>query len=196
MGNCPAFSRCVLFHFYIKPQLSHNTCSIIFCCVLFHFYIKPQRLLAAWPSGWRCVLFHFYIKPQLCFVCHKFEFVVSYSISTSNHNSFYDNSCLYALCLIPFLHQTTTCSALSRSSSRCVLFHFYIKPQRWVSPLFASTVVSYSISTSNHNTSYERNRKGRLCLIPFLHQTTTNHRSCSLFRGLCLIPFLHQTTTI
>ena len=86
MGNCPAFSRCVLFHFYIKPQLSHNTCSIIFCCVLFHFYIKPQRLLAAWPSGWRCVLFHFYIKPQLCFVCHKFEFVVSYSISTSNHN--------------------------------------------------------------------------------------------------------------
>ncbi len=56
--------------------------------------------------------------------------VVSYSISTSNHNH--------------------VAQALDKSDS-CVLFYFYIKPQLIVIALVAASVVSYSISTSNHN---------------------------------------------
>ena len=99
--------------------------------------------------------------------------VVSYSISTSNHNPtqlFRHNRTLY---LIPFLHQTTTSFLLLLSSLRCILFHFYIKPQHgtgfcvgctccilfhfYIKPqqkvcYFVNfSVVSYSISTSNHN---------------------------------------------
>ena len=33
-----------------------------------------------------CILFHFYIKPQRCYCVECAELVVSYSISTSNHN--------------------------------------------------------------------------------------------------------------
>ena len=55
--------------------------------------------------------------------------VVSYSISTSNHNLDTYTQSVDLLCLILFLHQTTTLLVLSFLSMRCVLFYFYIKPQ-------------------------------------------------------------------
>ena len=121
----------------------------------------------------RCILFHFYIKPQLRrTVCFGTP-VVSYSISTSNHNiapcvnspiSLYlipflhqttTPTCtitiLTALYLIPFLHQTTTVDIVESWFECCILFHFYIKPQLFRFKFYCRTVVSYSISTSNHN---------------------------------------------
>ena len=99
------------------------------------------------------------------------------------------------LYLIPFLHQTTTSCAIGFCFHCCILFHFYIKPQRrheatqyvpvvsysistsnhnlGLHILHAIPVVSYSISTSNHNYSQPAMRKYMLYLIPFLHQTTT-----------------------
>ena len=56
--------------------------------------------------------------------------VVSYSISTSNHNIFRMNIIVKLLYLIPFLHQTTTKSQLLSLQLCCILFHFYIKPQQ------------------------------------------------------------------
>ena len=101
--------------------------------------------------------------------------VVSYSISTSNHNHSKETSISKTLYLIPFLHQTTTRCRFVGSSQGCILFHFYIKPQPYSVVLYvfvccilfhfyikpqryttaAATlfVVSYSISTSNHNVS-------------------------------------------
>ena len=79
---------------------------------------------------------------------------------------------------------------------RCILFHFYIKPQRKRKQISAADVVSYSISTSNHNPEYARMTREELYLIPFLHQTTTNSSQESYSPRLYLIPFLHQTTTI
>ena len=38
-----------------------------------------------------CILFHFYIKPQHCIHKINVKWVVSYSISTSNHNKFVRN---------------------------------------------------------------------------------------------------------
>ena len=99
--------------------------------------------------------------------------VVSYSISTSNHNfrvvrtnfewlylipflhqTTTINGCFSSatwLYLIPFLHQTTTPFELIKCDCCCILFHFYIKPQPVLPRLPYSSVVSYSISTSNHN---------------------------------------------
>ena len=56
-------------------------------CVLFYFYIKPQRLVNQSVSINRCVLFYFYIKPQQAEAIQFAIEVVTYSISTSNHNA-------------------------------------------------------------------------------------------------------------
>ena len=55
----------------------------------------------------------------------------------------------------------------------CILFHFYIKPQRYACCQYVNVVVSYSISTSNHNEPLVVPSNEVLYLIPFLHQTTT-----------------------
>ena len=57
------------------------------------------------------------------------EEVVSYSISTSNHNVNRNAATVATLYLIPFLHQTTTFRDVGGTDARCILFHFYIKPQ-------------------------------------------------------------------
>ena len=179
-ASIPSTSRvnltrsCILFHFYIKPQLLSDCPQSADGCILFHFYIKPQLYQVGRVFFWRCILFHFYIKPQHCVdypVCmlvvsysistsnHNFPgqrinpgTVVSYSISTSNHNSHAERLLRMQLYLIPFLHQTTTPSNIHTGDTplylipflhqtttlntsfihpySCILFHFYIKPQR------------------------------------------------------------------
>ena len=143
---------CILFHFYIKPQLWSIYCFFCFRCILFHFYIKPQPCKSANIKGFGCILFHFYIKPQLD-------------------------------------------SPLCHTLSCCILFHFYIKPQQLQCKLKRNVVVSYSISTSNHNAERCYPTMQGLYLIPFLHQTTTLGTSGDYRFVLYLIPFLHQTTT-
>ena len=55
------------------------------------------------------------------------------------------------LYLITFLHQTTTIVHLTIRQHCCILLHFYIKPQPTAFFLLFCFVVSYYISTSNHN---------------------------------------------
>ena len=57
-------------------------------------------------------------------------------------------------------------------------------------------VVSYSFSTSNHNSFRERVAVIQLYLILFLHQTTTAVALLACIHSLYLILFLHQTTTV
>ena len=144
--------RCILFYFYIKPQLSFlHLCKSV-SCILFYFYIKPQLIKRYWVSNGSCILFYFYIKPQrtsrdaeFATGCILFYFyikpqlqavnnwhsgVVYYSISTSNHNKSIKGVTIYMLYIILFLHQTTTVSFASIAQSSCILFYFYIKPQR------------------------------------------------------------------
>ena len=77
--------------------------------------------------------------------------VVTYSISTSNHNSKNVVSNSHKLWLILFLHQTTTRTKLQLYTWCCDLFYFYIKPQPGGASGIIGGVVTYSISTSNHN---------------------------------------------
>ena len=99
-----------------------------------------------------CILFHFYIKPQLCPLLRSSSPVVSYSISTSNHN--FLECAVYRLVVVSY--------SISTSNHNC---------QKC--PVVLVLVVSYSISTSNHNTTDEIKDIALLYLIPFLHQTTT-----------------------
>ena len=77
----------------------------------------------------------------------------------------------------------------------CILFHFYIKPQLFDIEFNNIFVVSYSISTSNHN-RYNNWRKDMLVVSYSI--STSNHnliRMTLILNMLYLIPFLHQTTT-
>ena len=125
------FTRwCVLFYFYIKPQLKPVLLLSKWRCVLFYFYIKPQP--ERYQFIWRfcCVLFYFYIKPQ-----HDGGFIVA-------------SQC----CVLFYFYIKPQLSICTKSNAEgCVLFYFYIKPQLDDDNPRPSCVVSYSISTSNHN---------------------------------------------
>ena len=92
--------------------------------------------------------------------------VVSYSISTSNHN--YRGVSTLDAWVVSYSISTSNHN-LSQSN------------------LSKFEVVSYSISTSNHNRQLSDFYSAQLYLIPFLHQTTTcianvvSSMSCILF---------------
>ena len=125
-------------------------------------------------TGFSCILFHFYIKPQRWFDAFGFIYVVSYSISTSNHNRGQPR------------HKPRAVVSYSISTSN---------HNGKVLQIRTPVVVSYSISTSNHNMSTPTLFIHSLYLIPFLHQTTTLSIYSKKHAWLYLIPFLHQTTT-
>ncbi len=79
-------ARCILSYFYIKPQPCRSRDMYVRGCILSYFYIKPQLGITAVEPSKGCILSYFYIKPQhnRPYV-HRFK-VVSYLISTSNHN--------------------------------------------------------------------------------------------------------------
>ena len=98
-----------------------------------------------------CILLNFYIKPQLVVLVLALDRVVSYWISTSNHNDYIGVARVAELYLIEFLHQTTTVVDDDQHTMGCILLNFYIKPQRCRTYRPNPAVVSYWISTSNHN---------------------------------------------
>ena len=209
---------CILLNFYIKPQLGPRVVVRQDRCILLNFYIKPQprswmRFLMWVVSYWISTSNHNGNYPR-----YQFDSVVSYWISTSNHNSgcavfktrrlylieflhqtttlFVDMLQVNRLYLIEFLHQTTTNGLRLLSQSGCILLNFYIKPKQTDCAFWRTRVVSYWISTSNHNYQRLINWFSKLYLIEFLHQTTTRGRSGRSRLRLYLIEFLHQTTTV
>ena len=120
---------------YLIPFL-HQTTTMVFNirssagCILFHFYIKPQLAIRAFQPWFGCILFHFYIKPQLRRNTRKYWLVVSYSISSSNHNA--GKLGVVKNAVVSYSISTSNHNVSRLASKR-------------------RTVVSYSISTSNHN---------------------------------------------
>ena len=100
-------------------------------CILLNFYIKPQPKRSFRLPFMCCILLNFYIKPQLSFAFPIVSIVVSYWISTSNHNISERDWQAAQLYLIEFLHQTTTAQQSASVPDRCILLNFYIKPQLW-----------------------------------------------------------------
>ena len=121
--------RCFLSRIYIKPQQRRDDQGRGLGCFLSRIYIKPQLLQLLSACALCCFLSRIYIKPQhLSSTCRPF-YVVSYLVSTSNHNSSPINHDVNELFLISYLHQTTT--SISRCSADwcCFLSRIYIKPQ-------------------------------------------------------------------
>ena len=77
---------CILLNFYIKPQQSASLSHIVNGCILLNFYIKPQPYGMLAIHFRCCILLNFYIKPQQSTTILAIRAVVSYWISTSNHN--------------------------------------------------------------------------------------------------------------
>ena len=100
------------------------------------------------------------------------------------------------LYLILFLHQTTTDTFILLFIRSCILFCFYIKPQRGGSRVGAISVVSYSVSTSNHNYFPSQTYLGGV--VSYSVSTSNHNGRGDMFTPapLYLILFLHQTTTI
>ena len=81
------------------------------------------------------------------------------------------------LFLILFLHQTTTLRNNPIITHRCFLSYFYIKPQHMIAMTIEYTVVSYLISTSNHN--LQKQYKALSAVVSYLI-STSNH-NCMRF---------------
>ena len=177
--------RCFLSRIYIKPQRIYMGLIGSASCFLSRIYIKPQRVavgqikiivvsyLVSTSNHNRCFLSRIYIKPQRGGLRYNRAGVVSYLVSTSNHNSIEVYIGTKKLFLISYLHQTTTCPArlivccklflisyLHQTTTpgpilfkvfRCFLSRIYIKPQQKNGEHYALVVVSYLVSTSNHN---------------------------------------------
>ena len=166
---------CVIFLFYIKPQPAKHLPAKRGSCVIFLFYIKPQPDPTDNPSAQSCVIFLFYIKPQPCCPMPTSALVVLYFYSTSNHNVIQCIKVVYRLCYISILHQTTTWCP----RSWCVIGLCYISILHQTT---TETMVKWMIAL--------------LCYISILHQTTTRRSVYRMPLTLCYISILHQTTTL
>ncbi len=183
------------------PLLHQTTTSAAMCrrtrsCILSFFYIKPQPHLGYLRLLLGCILSFFYIKPQLLSLIISFGSVVSYLLSTSNHNmdvvlpdgfivvSYLSSTSnhnrhavggqFFGLYLIFLLHPTTT--GIGGAHRGYLLYLIFLLHQT--------------------TTGLDDFQQGfQLYLIFFLHQTTTIFSSSFSSRLLYLIFFLHQTTT-
>ena len=122
----------------------------------------------------RCILLSFYIKPQRMSSTTKTLNVVSYWVSTSNHN---DREVLYAPPVVVSYWVSTSnhnLTGLLLILREVVAYRGsasdHKQPKRAEDP---RPVVSYWVSTSNHNRTDVEGVRSGLYLIEFLHQTTT-----------------------
>ena len=209
---------CISFDSYIKPQLL----SIIAIIMLVVYLLIPtsnHNFFCAAVGRW---------------------LVVYLLIPTSNHNSSLLKRFGFVLYIFWFLHQTTTLPYVSRdnlrlyifwflhqtttnawkvsSTTSCISFDSYIKPQlrevqprRWrvvylliptsnhnysLAPHEQASVVYLLIPTSNHNIAAKEKFFFVLYIFWFLHQTTTRCNTRYDNQGLYIFWFLHQTTTL
>ena len=177
----------LLYIFWILHQTTTypKDVNTAFCCISFESYIKPQ-LLAILSN---LLLVVYLLNPtsnhnDLCEPPNRL--LVVYLLNpTSNHNKEgggVSRSVLYIFWILHqtttleqgsvttielyifwILHQTTTSTVLILSSTSCISFESYIKPQQLVSPNFGGKVVYLLNPTSNHN-SEESNSVGNRCI--------------------------------
>ena len=144
--------RLYLIPFLHQTTTLKGTKYIFFTLYLIPFLHQTTTLFQEHRALLGCILFHFYIKPQPFLTVVTQRTVVSYSISTSNHNALSVINTALLLYLIPFLHQTTTLAIVAAYEPSCILFHFYIKPQ----PMAHKALFSSTLSPKSHS-HFQRN---------------------------------------
>ena len=116
--------------------------------------------------------------------------VVSYSISTSNHNT--GVKICYKVFVVSYSISTSNHNLHDQTPSTTTVVSYSISTSNHNPRTLIQTplsVVSYSISTSNHNTRRLLLLMSPLYLIPFLHQTTTAVRTTCRVKGCILFHF-------
>ena len=188
-------NRCFLSRIYIKPQ-QHWYTSVSGCVV--SYLVSTSNHNYSWHGWQRQKLFLISYLHQtttdstfLTFIIRLF--LISYLHQTTTVR--FRNGGIVLLFLISYLHQTTTTFLQSWESLSCFLSRIYIKPQHAVLSFRWLLVVSYLVSTSNHNNRGNYHCWKSLFLISYLHQTTTLRVFPNLGIWLFLISYLHQTTT-
>ena len=143
-------------------------------CLISSFYIKPQ--LPCLHTKWQSIVLY-----RLSTSNHNYsienlaiERIVLYRLSTSNHNSRSHSLAKDILSYIVFLHQTTTVFCLAIVAANCLISSFYIKPQLWGAKRNDSGIVLYRLSTSNHNDLCAVSEQQRIVLYRL---STSNHNS-------------------
>ena len=127
--------RCASGLLYLMSLL-HQTTTLV-GLNLGHLLLYLMSLLHQTTTLWHCVrLDHPLYLMSLLHQTTTFGYV------NTPHRRLY---------LMSLLHQTTTVSKSTLLNSRCILWVFYIKPQRLPRGWHARRVVSYESSTSNHN---------------------------------------------
>ena len=162
---------------YRLSTSNHNDSSVLTSelqhCILSSFYIKPQLWDSSWKHAQDCILSSFYIKPQLMSaICSGVSllYLIVFLHQTTTLRSCV--SVFLRLYLIVFLHQTTTRVVWYKIQNYCILSSFYIKPQPCLSLRLHLYIVSYRLSTSNHNCRVV----GSACnLIVSYRLSTSNH---------------------
>ena len=144
-------------------------------CISSFSYIKPQ--LRQHHRGKRvgCISSFSYIKPQLRGLQHGglLRCISSFSY------------------IKPQLMLRFIASVMG-----CISSFSYIKPQLLEREGDEVDVVYHPFPTSNHNCAIMLCVIGKLYIILFLHQTTTQQREGDEVDKLYIILFLHQTTTL
>ena len=177
MLSLPVSHRCISFDSYIKPQLPLLT-QLKTCVVYLLIPTSNHNQRYAYPSK----------VP-----------VVYLLIPTSNHNPLIFISNVAELYIFWFLHQTTTSRMWQKTTTSCISFDSYIKPQpslktllqkrgcisfdsyikpqRLLGVFYHVLVVYLLIPTSNHNLHGTLDVFLMLYIFWFLHQTTTEYES-------------------
>ncbi len=156
---------------YLHQTTTGYTCKDITCgCFLSRIYIKPQQLIQRDGN----------------------YLVVSYLVSTSNHNGSPNTTKDYVLFLISYLHQTTTRSFMILARCCCFLSRIYIKPQLGSRSIACISVVSYLVSTSNHNDLGEIVL--RLRVVSYLVSTSNHNLITTMIKEDPVVSYLVSTS--
>ena len=134
--------------------------------------------------------------------------------STSNHNIWENIELVRALYIIWILHQTTTLSLNEPSriscilyefyikpqrrsfkyykASRCILYEFYIKPQHEIELTPEVIVVYYMNSTSNHN--YLCRNSLTQFVVYYMNSTSNHNERCFKFIDQEVVYYMNSTS--
>ena len=197
-NSSPRWATIFYVVYLLIPTSNHNppTAELTQLMLYIFWFLHQTTTIVRWHlTPLRCISFDSYIKPQH----HRYNsccaWVVYLLIPTSNHNHAYVDSWYGALYIFWFLHQTTTEPRNIVPNRRCISFDSYIKPQLACALVFEYAVVYLLIPTSNHNYFYI---VAVVAVVVYLLIPTSNHNSLLRWqrkRKLYIFWFLHQTTT-
>ena len=174
----PANALCSVVSYLVSTSNHNWAIWILFIVVLFLIsYLHQTTTVLYKRLYWGWLFLISYLHQTTTYRKDKDNvmllFLISYLHQTTTVRGFL--TAAGALFLISYLHQTTTRSDPRYTSRRCFLSRIYIKPQHWLTTAKREEVVSYLVSTSNHNSASLFFSSVRV--VSYLVSTSNHNRS-------------------